>query len=96
MKNSTQKTLEKMEIHLIFLKHTEICKNKEKWQVCIMVFAIHPFPPKHDLVSTNILREFSFNLQYPSFHFWEGQTSFWSLSWQALILHYQVNFLHEL
>ena len=72
MKNSTQKTLEKMEIHLIFLKHTEICKNKEKWQVCIMVFAIHPFPPKHDLVNTNILREFSFNLQYPSFHFWEG------------------------
>ena len=34
MKNSTQKTLEKTEIHRNFLKNTEICKNMEEWHVC--------------------------------------------------------------
>ena len=33
MKNSTQKTLEKTEIHHNFLKNTEIHKNTEEWHV---------------------------------------------------------------
>ena len=33
MKNSTQKFLEKTEIHYNFLKNTDIHKNTEEWQV---------------------------------------------------------------
>ena len=35
MKNSTQKALEKTEIHHYFLKNTEIRKNTEEWHVCV-------------------------------------------------------------